>query len=398
VSIAANAAKTSGFDLDRFFIDCRVRASALPASSKQLLLAGLGIGLLATASYTAHTIDRTQRANEVASAELSAKTAELAAMRAEVARMHIGVAALTATVQATTQRIEARQSQLAAVLTGARGAVQLAAAPAAPDARLAALAPGAAQVLAPLARLETHQLALVASATSAARARYIGATAAIRALGLDPHRFVAASSFGMGGTLEPMPADSAAASALASQAKVQDLYQAWTKLSQLGHAAAAIPSRMPVVNFNYTSGFGGRYDPFNGGAAYHAGVDMAGATGEPILSAAPGTVVRAGWMGGYGNCIEVDHGHGMATRYGHLSRILVHAGDRVGAGDQIGRMGSTGRSTGSHLHFEVRVDGRAVDPMPYLRAMPQMAAIQVAAAAPAASAVGVGGPAIAAQP
>ena len=366
---------------------------SLARSTKQYLAAASVLGIIAAGTYAVRALDHADRANAAAATELAAKTAELAAVKAEVTRMHMGVAALSATVQATTQRIEARQLQLAAVLTGQRSPIQLAAA-ALPDPRLAALAPNAAQVLAPLAKLETHQLALVTTATSAARARYISATHAIQTLGLDPHRFVRASSFGMGGPLEPM-ADAPAPEQAQAQAKVQDLYQAWNKLQQLSQAAAAIPSRMPVAKFNYTSSFGGRYDPFSGGAAYHAGVDMAGQTGEPIRSAAPGTVIRAGWFGGYGNCIEVDHGHGLSTRYGHLSRIQVRPGDHLAAGDQIGRMGSTGRSTGSHLHFEVRVDGRAVDPMPYLRAMPTIAAVQ-ASAAPGA--VGIGGPALVAPP
>ncbi len=364
-----------------------------------MLAATLGFGVIAFATYAENQLSRTERVNASTSAELRAKSAELVAMKAQVASMRVGLATLNASVQSTTARLEARQTAMAAVLGGQRADIRFAAASAGDmpvrNASLAAIVPDAATILAPLARVETHQLAMVASATSAARARYIGVTATIRHLGLDPHRFVAASSFGMGGPLEPV--DAAQAPAIAAQAKVQDLYQAWNRLAQLGRAAAAIPSRMPVSNFNYTSGFGGRYDPFSGGAAYHAGVDMAGAMGEPILSAAPGTVVRAGWFGGYGNCIEIDHGHGMATRYGHLSRIQVRPGDHIAAGDQIGRMGSTGRSTGSHLHFEVRVDGRAVDPMPYLRAMPTIAAVQASAVAPSAQAVGVGGPALSAS-
>ena len=380
----------SSSNTDRFLAS-RTRDAAFARPGKRVLGLGLGLALVGGAGYTQHRLARSESANSVAAAELRAKSVELAAMRAEVARMHAGVAALSATVQATTQRIEARQVALAAVLGGHRTQVQFAAAPVSADnARLAALAPGAARVLAPLAALETHQMSLIANATGAARARYIGATAAIERLGLDPHRFVRASVVGMGGPLEPLPQTAENIAGAQSGAQVQDLYQAWTKLGQLSQAAAAIPSRMPVDHFNYTSAFGVRYDPFNGGAALHAGVDMAGAMGEPILAAAPGTVLRAGWANGYGNCIDVDHGHGLATRYGHLSRIMVRAGDRVTAGDQIGRMGSTGRSTGTHLHFEVRVDGRAVDPMPYLRAMPTMAAVQ-AAATPAA---GIGGPAL----
>ncbi len=396
MTIDAIPATGNGVALPSFISIYQARVQSLTVHTQKAIFAGTALALLGAMSYTSHTIYGNARANAVTSAELAAKSTEVARMRVEVARMHQSMIALTATVQATTQRIEARQVAIAAALSGQRSNMQLAAlhVPAA-DPRVAASAPGASQVLAPLARLETHQLAVVVTATSSARARYIGATAAIRALGLDPHRFVAASSFGMGGPLEPVSV--ADTPVIEAQAKVQDLYQAWTKLGQLGRAATAIPSRMPVANFNYTSGFGGRYDPFTGQSAVHAGVDMAGSTGEPIVSAAPGTVVRAGWFGGYGNCIEVEHGHGMATRYGHLSRIQVHVGDHVSAGDQIGRMGSTGRSTGSHLHFEVRVDGRAVDPMPYLRAMPQMAAVQASTAAPASS-VGMGGPVIGARP
>jgi len=100
-------------------------------------------------------------------------------------------------------------------------------------------------------------------------------------------------------------------------------------------------------------------------------------------------VHRAGWGGAYGNMIDIGHGRGMATRYGHLSRVLVRAGDKVKKGEIIGHMGSTGRSTGSHLHYEVRVDGRAVDPMPFLRASNVLLATQSRAD------LGRGGPEIA---
>ena len=97
----------------------------------------------------------------------------------------------------------------------------------------------------------------------------------------------------------------------------------------------------------------------------HPGIDLAGAYGTPIYATADGTVLRAGWnSGGYGNLVEIDHGRGITTRYGHMSAILVQAGDHVTRGQQIGRMGSTGRSTGNHLHYEVRIDGRAGEPDP----------------------------------
>ena len=139
---------------------------------------------------------------------------------------------------------------------------------------------------------------------------------------------------------------------------------------------AAIPAFVPVKNFSYTSTYGVRYDPFTGNTAMHAGLDMAGAHGEPIYAAADGIVASGGKSGAYGNCIDIDHGKGLATRYGHLSAILVQAGAHIKQGQLIGRMGSTGRSTGTHLHFEVRIDGRAVNPRPYLDASAFMLAAQ----------------------
>ena len=107
---------------------------------------------------------------------------------------------------------------------------------------------------------------------------------------------------------------------------------------------------------------------------------MAGAVGEPVLAAGEGRVVRAGWHGGYGKLVEIAHGKGLTTRYAHLSRLDVKKGDRVKPGEQIGGMGSTGRSTGSHLHYEVRLDGRAVNPMPFLEAGVELAANMTAGA------------------
>jgi murein DD-endopeptidase MepM/ murein hydrolase activator NlpD len=108
----------------------------------------------------------------------------------------------------------------------------------------------------------------------------------------------------------------------------------------------------------------------------HAGIDLAGPVGTPIYAAADAVVGQAGVQGGYGNLVELHHGAGIATRYGHLSSIRVNPGERVRRGQLIGLMGSTGRSTGSHLHYEVRIDGRAVNPLPFLQTGQAMAATQ----------------------
>ena len=120
-----------------------------------------------------------------------------------------------------------------------------------------------------------------------------------------------------------------------------------------------------------SSRFGERRDPIEGRMRHHAGIDIPGAVGSPVLSVAEGAVIRAGWAGGYGNMIEVEHPGGLRTRYAHLSRMLVAAGTAVTQGQAIGEMGSTGHSTGSHLHFEVRRAGVALDPLDFLNRGPE---------------------------
>jgi murein DD-endopeptidase MepM/ murein hydrolase activator NlpD len=130
-----------------------------------------------------------------------------------------------------------------------------------------------------------------------------------------------------------------------------------------------MPLRRPVQGeIDMTSSFGVRIDPFLSRPAMHTGIDFRGDTGEAIHVTAGGTVVSAGWSGGYGRMVEVDHGNGLATRYGHLSEIDVQVGQTVKAGQTVGRMGSTGRSTGPHLHYETRIDGEAVNPRKFLHA------------------------------
>lgn len=133
--------------------------------------------------------------------------------------------------------------------------------------------------------------------------------------------------------------------------------------------AGSTPLAAPVaVEYRETSGFGPRLDPFTGRPTYHAGLDMAAFERAPVVATSPGVVSFAGVKSGYGNVVEIDHGHGFKTRYGHMRDIQVSRGERVAIGQRIGSMGSTGRSTGTHLHYEVWFRGRAVDPINFLRA------------------------------
>jgi murein DD-endopeptidase MepM/ murein hydrolase activator NlpD len=340
-------------------------ATARPArpggiARRQTLLSVALAGLLAWSGFATVQLAALDR-------NADAERSTVAQLRAQLAQARSDRAAIEADIELRAQRIDARNAQLAALLAqpepaGARLVLASASGP--------AIGHDGDSPLAPLVAAEGRQLVIARQAAAAADARYQSTRTLIARLGLDTRRFAPQSRMGMGGPVED------ARGAPAGEAAMADLLSSWNRLSQLGAATLSLPSRLPVANFTMTSGFGVRYDPFNGRAAMHAGVDFAGAHGEPVVAAAEGVVVRAGWAGGYGNVIDIDHGRGMMTRYGHLSRVQVRVGDRVVAGDQIGKMGSTGRSTGTHLHFEIRVDGQAVNPMPYLRAAPQIAAAQ----------------------
>jgi murein DD-endopeptidase MepM/ murein hydrolase activator NlpD len=141
------------------------------------------------------------------------------------------------------------------------------------------------------------------------------------------------------------------------------------EIDHLSRVLVAVPVRKPVAGeVDMSSPFGVRLDPFLGRPAMHTGIDLRGEIGEPVHATAAGTVTIAGRDGGYGNMVEINHGGGLATRYGHLSEIDVKVGDKIHIGQVIGKIGSTGRSTGPHLHYETRVNGEAVNPQKFLRA------------------------------
>lgn len=155
----------------------------------------------------------------------------------------------------------------------------------------------------------------------------------------------------------------------------QRLFASWQALDGNNRAptvtaprsgAVSIPSIMPVSDPKYTSGFGMRWHPISGGRRAHKGVDLAMPVGAPIHATADGTVAMAERFGGYGLYVQIEHGGNLETRYGHMSRIAVAEGQQVRKGDVIGYVGSTGHSTGPHLHYEVRVGGEAVNPVPYM--------------------------------
>ena len=150
--------------------------------------------------------------------------------------------------------------------------------------------------------------------------------------------------------------------------QAQDMLVNLDELAEVTKIVKTLPLSEPVENYQEHSGFGHRIDPFNGHMAFHSGLDLAGPANAKIHTTADGTVISAGKNGAYGNAIDIDHGNGITTRYGHLAEILVQEGQKVKKGDIIGIQGSTGRSTGAHLHYEVRYHDQAMNPKNFLEA------------------------------
>lgn len=174
---------------------------------------------------------------------------------------------------------------------------------------------------------------------------------------------------GTGGPLSPISMSTSGARITPEAARANAILQGLDRMNMYRIAAFKTPFAMPVnTPVRFTSGFGGRNDPFGRGWRRHEGQDLAGAYGSPILATADGVVTFAGWESGYGRLVKIRHEFGIETRYAHMSQIRVSVGDRVSRGDRIGDMGNSGRSTGTHLHYEIRIGGEAINPMTFIKA------------------------------
>jgi murein DD-endopeptidase MepM/ murein hydrolase activator NlpD len=218
-----------------------------------------------------------------------------------------------------------------------------------------------------LDQVETRQLAALRSVEDNMESRVRRMRGVFTDLGLDmPQLEAATPRAAMGGPFVPVKL---AADAGAFERQLYRINITRSQVERLNQTLALVPYRKPVIGeVEFTSGFGVRSDPFLGRPAMHTGLDFRAATGDPVRATASGKVVSSGWAGGYGRMVEIDHGNGLSTRYGHLSEIGVKVGDAIRIGQVIGAVGSTGRSTGPHLHYETRIDGEAVDPQKFLRA------------------------------
>jgi len=315
---------------------------------------GVSMGVMAVSQYQTQSerLSLLHRAAEVATAE-----DRVAAYRADINEVAGDVARRMEFLEEATEMLPDDAVAGGTVSDSSDEAAEAAA-------KISAVMPEAAA----LARLEARQLAYVERLTRFADRRAAQAEKALRQLGLNPGSMIASARTAQGGpfvklstsrdgTLDP---------------RFERLALSLARMDALEQGLNGIPQVMPADMRMITSGFGYRSDPIHGAAAMHAGLDFRGTVGAPIHAAADGKVTFVGTKSGYGKVVEVSHGNGMMTRYAHMSAWRARVGQPVDAGDVIGLIGSTGRSTGPHLHFEVRINGRAVNPRPFLETAPHV--------------------------
>jgi murein DD-endopeptidase MepM/ murein hydrolase activator NlpD len=267
--------------------------------------------------------------------------------------------------------VERRHAALALLLTDARSAPGAAQALTPPIAQAVAAAAAAADPLGRLQAVQAGQEQVLAAADSFANSRAERVRMALKLAGVA-QATPAHAEGALGGPLIEADDPRALAAVLdvdpAFAQRVQHTAADLSEAQALSDRAARLPLARPTTASAQTSGFGVRTDPFTRHAAFHPGLDFAGARMTPVHATAPGLVTFTGVRSGYGNTVEVDHGGGFKTRYAHLASIGVRPGQRVAAGARLGGMGSTGRSTGTHLHYEVWVNGRVQNPERFVRA------------------------------
>lgn len=330
------------------------------SSRAQKIAAGAAVGVLGMWAASVGALALSQVSTGSESAALAKRAANVAKAEESVAKYRDNVDSVASDLARRQKFIEQMVDAHIQELPEDAGHPEPTAQTDATVKKVSAAVPGAGA----LARIEAEQLALVDRLTRYADRRSDAAMASIRKLGLNPNAMISRARTAEGGPLVKL----ATGADGSVDPRFVKMGRSLSRMDALENGLASIPQVSPAHVAYVSSSYGYRSDPFTGGAAFHAGLDFPGPMGSPIYAAAQGRVTFVGQKSGYGNCIEVTHGNGLMTRYGHLSGFRTRVGQEVEAGALIGAMGSTGRSTGPHLHFEVRVNDRPVNPRPFLDA------------------------------
>lgn len=263
------------------------------------------------------------------------------------------------------------KSSLGGIEAGPQGARPAQLPPAAAKNQPAPATANLAELERRMAALKTEQRDLLARLADGASVNIGRAEQAIRVSGMDLDKLLgdlADRQSGRGGPFVPLAPEAYSVAALPDANPGTDDARRLDRLETLQRILKSMPLGTPMRKYEVVSGFGARSDPFTGRPAMHYGLDFIGAAGSAIRATAPGTVSFVGWKAAYGKTVEIDHGMGFRTRYAHLNKIAVVRGQDVKPGDIVGEMGSTGRSTGAHLHYEVLFNDQPRDPMRFIRA------------------------------
>lgn len=340
------------------------------SSRLQMIVAGIVVALLLAWAATMATAAYSQYAAQRDRVSLRDREVRVATAEERVAEYRDDISAVAADLEKRQEVLE----QLSEAYFGELPANQEAGQSESGNATEAARTIGKVSAVLPmassLARAEHRQIAFVERLTHFADSRAEKAAKAMRKLGLNPHdMFTAANNHeAQGGPLVRISTSKDGS----LDPRFRRLGHSLARMDALERGLAGIPQVLPAQKGFITSSFGYRDDPFNRSAAFHSGLDFRGPVGAPVYAAAKGKISFAGIRHGYGKCVEIDHGNGLTTRYAHMSAFKTRVGQSVDAGTVIGAIGSTGRSTGPHLHFEVRVHDRPVNPRPFLESAPRV--------------------------
>jgi murein DD-endopeptidase MepM/ murein hydrolase activator NlpD len=322
-------------------------------------------------------------------AQISVMQSELLSSETRRRELETGIDVIQSTLRNTMKDREAARSQVAMLQSEEGGAVQIAASTAPMDFLADALARTAQerdQVILDsqdalleadalnqkIAEMQEQNDAIFRQLEEAMTVSVAPLDRMFRAAGMPTERMldtVRRGYSGQGGPLTPLSFTTRGETPSADTLRANRLINQMDRLNLYRLAASKAPFANPVKDsFRFTSQFGFRRDPKTGGRRMHSGVDFAAGMGTPLYATADGVVTHAGWGSGYGRLVKIQHEFGIETRYAHMSKMRVKVGQRVSRGDRIGDMGASGRVTGVHLHYEVRVGGKAVNPMIYIKA------------------------------